>query len=69
MEGFFLLADLVCVLSAVFQRKCEFHDLKSMNLGDPAGHLLINGLFGMKNLLFKLIQEKHREISGVAILD
>lgn len=55
----------------LFFRETEFHDLKSINFGDSTGHLLINCPFGMKNLLFKLIQENFlsTEISGVAILD
>lgn len=53
----FLLVDLVCVLSALSQRNYEFHDLKSTNFGDSVGHILINCPFGMKDLLFKLLQE------------
>lgn len=54
LERFFCL---VCVLSALFQRNYEFRDLKSIDFRDSAGHLLINCPFGMKNFLFKLLQE------------
>lgn len=56
-EDLFLLLDLVCVLSALFQRNYECHDPKSINFGDHASHLIISCPFGMKNLLFKPLQE------------